>query len=221
MEENRSSCPVDVCDKIYKAIRCITLRPQNPVAGNPAPNPAVKNHDIHIIPISSDHPKPSSEAGLLRETPKKGEVAEEIPVNFDYSSLPAPPNGNNNIQKNGQVPKVAPKMEPVSHTAPVNEPEKAKADMAQPGKVAKVASKIDKQEGKQTGMHIEDKFTDYIKRAKIKIRTTSNAGDAKRTTDSGVVDHKGKNIFQDYIDRAKIKLSTTSSNGGARSDSFK
>ncbi|KAG5254046.1 hypothetical protein IMY05_001G0170900 [Salix suchowensis] len=62
------------------------------------------------------------------------------------------------------------------------------------------------------GKHIEDRFTEYINRTKLKIkRTLSNAGHEKEHASSG------EDKFTDYINRAKVKLRTTSSIGGRKS----
>lgn len=81
-------------------------------------------------------------------------------------------------------------------------------------------------EGKKTGLeNINDAFSDYINRAKIKIRTTTNNIDGEKSgalQEGKVGDHKKKendgsrDIFSDYINRAKVKIRKTSSIGSSK-----
>ncbi|XP_009356732.2 uncharacterized protein LOC103947545 [Pyrus x bretschneideri] len=77
---------------------------------------------------------------------------------------------------------------------------------------------------KQGGLDINDKFSEYINRAKIKIRSMSS----KKIAESDEVDYDGKkretenDHFSDYIQRAKNKFRSMPSNlGGRKNASFK
>lgn len=80
-------------------------------------------------------------------------------------------------------------------------------------------------EGKRQGrLDINDKFSEYINRAKIKMRTMSSKKIAE--SDDGDYDRKererGNDHFSDYIQRAKNKFRSTPSNlGGRKNASFK
>ncbi|KAJ8748402.1 hypothetical protein K2173_003039 [Erythroxylum novogranatense] len=94
---------------------------------------------------------------------------------------------------------------------------------------------VDKEDRKKTGIHIEDRFTDFINRSKMKLRTTSSLRYGRDTTeDHGGSGHPanisrkdskvpGKDMFSEYINRvrAKIKGRSTSSIGPGKSNSFK
>ncbi|KAF5744187.1 hypothetical protein HS088_TW08G00783 [Tripterygium wilfordii] len=101
---------------------------------------------------------------------------------------------------------------------------------------AQISGEVNKHEGKKIGSrshsdsHIEDRFTDYINRAKVKIRTTSNAGEAAKVIDkrhsTTKVDKtseatKADKTFSEYINRAKLKIRAMSGSGGGKHDSSK
>lgn len=78
----------------------------------------------------------------------------------------------------------------------------------------------DKQ-GKKSGLEKNDAFSDYINRAKIIIRTTTNMVGAKNASQEDKVgdakkeeNAKVKDMFSEYITRAKIKIRKTSSGVG-------
>ncbi|PON46092.1 hypothetical protein PanWU01x14_254060 [Parasponia andersonii] len=83
-------------------------------------------------------------------------------------------------------------------------------------------------QGQRSGSDINEAFSDYINRAKFKIRAMSNVGggDHRETTsnEDEVYDAEKKadanDVFVDYINRAKLKISKTSSIGSKRMISF-
>ncbi|KAM7258573.1 hypothetical protein ACFE04_014314 [Oxalis oulophora] len=114
------------------------------------------------------------------------EVSHHVHINFDHSSLPDSHRDNPNVHVKD------PRVELVHG-----------AVQESSGQLTKIGS---------TGVHIEDRFTDYINRAKLKIRTMSINDEKKNERDR----------FSEYIDRSKVKLRSTSSIGGhGRRYSFK
>ncbi|KDP21508.1 hypothetical protein JCGZ_21979 [Jatropha curcas] len=80
------------------------------------------------------------------------------------------------------------------------------------------------EEGKKLEMQIEDSFTDYINRVKIKMSRTISNISTDVPMPNNISDH-GKNAsakdeFSEYLDRARIKIRTTSSIGGGNSQIF-
>lgn len=76
-------------------------------------------------------------------------------------------------------------------------------------------------EGKKSGLEKNNAFSDYINRAKIIIRTTTNmAGGKNASQEDKVGDAKKeenvklKDMFSDYIHSAKMKIRKTSSSVG-------
>ncbi|KAF3452319.1 hypothetical protein FNV43_RR02752 [Rhamnella rubrinervis] len=76
--------------------------------------------------------------------------------------------------------------------------------------------------GKKSGLENNDAFSNYINRAKIAIRTTTNMGGGKNTSQEDNVGDakkaenvKVKDMFSDYINRAKMKIRKTPSNVGS------
>ncbi|TXG63580.1 hypothetical protein EZV62_010574 [Acer yangbiense] len=233
--------------------RRISHYPRDPVSANHAPNSSSPPTPIPITFIHDppQHPKPV-ESAQHHKQPKNIEATEAAaPVKFRYPGLPnyAP------VQKNGKVPNnnIAPKMEPLVKTKP-NMAEPGNTAISGHGRVVQVASRIEpeppvvpqknktrteeipqdnKIESNKSGANADERFTNYINRAKIKIRTTSaNFGDGfKSRTTSNVGDGKiavpgredhSKDNFSDYINRAKLKMMrTVSSFGGGKSDSMK
>ncbi|KAI6674710.1 hypothetical protein NL676_002616 [Syzygium grande] len=70
------------------------------------------------------------------------------------------------------------------------------------------------QESKRSGHDIDHRFSDYINRTWLKIRSKSSVGRGKNHSPTKDTRH---DQFADYITRAKKKLRTTSSIGGGRS----
>ncbi|KAL5864091.1 hypothetical protein ACOSQ3_001605 [Xanthoceras sorbifolium] len=248
MEKKHSSCPLDACEKMFKAIaasspfrRRISHYPQDPIslsanhASNsspPQPPPAAS------FPIAMTHDSPQRLKPL-----KNREAAEVVPVTFKHAGLPtyAP------ARKNG---KVANNIAPLVKTKPTKaqpgntmvsaghgqvviiEPEPPVLPQKSKPKADKIPQ-VHRMESNKPGPNAEERFTNYINRAKFKIRnTSSNLGDGfqSRTTSSSVGDGKmvsgednnNKDHFSDYINRAKLKMMrTVSSFGGGRSDSMK
>ncbi|KAJ9171921.1 hypothetical protein P3X46_015219 [Hevea brasiliensis] len=223
MERKRNSYPTDACEKIYKAftvspafhtIRRISHRVQHTGSPSPASNssasppaPFGKAIDIQSKSGSSNHPKSS----------RNSEVAALVPINFDYSSLNEKPKSSTPpelVQKNTQIAKVPSKIEP--ETTPAN----TIAD-----EVTKVNPKVKSEKGGKSGVHIEDRVTDYINRAKLMIRNMSRSSEGKNGTRkdkeklSDNISEKDK--FSDYIDRTRNKLQKASSIGAGKSNSFK
>ncbi|KAJ4826851.1 hypothetical protein Tsubulata_047393 [Turnera subulata] len=185
---------VTVCPAL-QAIRRISpgSKPASP-AKNPSPPTHPGKTTIHIQPNqdSLKHHK-SSDGTKTHHTPNSREAPAMIPISFDYSihsplkKEPQSASPHLSSQQNGQVtPRGKPKATPTTNNLGVHNP----------GQGTKVVT-----EQKKSGMHIEERFTDYIHRAKIKIRTTSNVGDKKK--------YSGNERFTDYIRRAGAKIRTT------------
>ncbi|KAF2298648.1 hypothetical protein GH714_024480 [Hevea brasiliensis] len=156
--------------------------------------------DIQSKPPSSKHPK----------SPRNEKVATAVPIIFDYSSQnekPKPDTPPEPFQKNTQIAKVASKIE--REATPGN---------TIAGEVNKVnpKGKLEKESGK-SGVHIEDRFTEYINRSKLNIRTMSKSSEGNSVSgkdkDKLSDNSSGKDKFSDYIDRTKNKLRTTSGIG--------
>lgn len=229
---NSNSCPKVVYEKIYKAvtvspafqaIRRISSRPRDPRPDSPAPNssppPPPLSKKIIDNQLQTNSPKKhrkSAESAKKHDTPRNREAAETVPVNFDFQSQSIPANGKSNpTTPHPPIPKttrVASRVvEPEAKTssmAVVQSPSQGnKAN--HPELETTPHNKVEEGNDKR-GMHIEDRFTDYIKRARIKMRTFSNAGHEKQHA------NPGKDKFTDYINTAKVKLRTTSSIGGGK-----
>lgn len=82
-----------------------------------------------------------------------------------------------------------------------------------------------RKESKKTGLDHDEAFSDYINRAKIKIRTTSNVSGEEIASEVDGIDYAEKqediDEFSDYINRAKFKIRRTSSIGSKKLISFK
>lgn len=232
---NSNSCPKVVYEKIYKAvtvspafqaIRRISSRPRDPRPDSPAPNsspppppPPLSKKIIDNQPqtYSPKKHRKSAESAKRHDTPRNREAAETVPVNFDFQSQSIPANGKSKsttphppIPKTTQV--ASRVIEPEAKTssmAIVQSPSQGNK-ASHPKLESPQHNKLEEGNDKR-GMHIEDRFTDYIKRARIKIRTLSNAGHEKQHASPG------QDKFTDYINRAKVKLRTTSSIGGEKS----
>lgn len=233
---NSNSCPKVVYEKIYKAvtvspafqaIRRISSRPRDPRPDSPAPNsspppppPPPLSKKIIDNQLQTNSPKKhrkSAESAKRHDTPRNREAAETVPVNFDFQSQSIPANGKSNpTTPHPPIPKttrVASRViEPEAKTssmAVVRSPSQGnKAN--HPELETPQHNKVEEGNDKR-GMHIEDSFSDYIKRARIKMRTFSNAGHEKQHA------NPEKDKFTDYINSAKVKLRTTSSVGGGKS----
>jgi hypothetical protein len=141
-----------------------------------------------------------------------------VPVIFDFSSQGVPANGKSklattplpSIPKNTQV---ASRMEPEAKASSMAVPQSpSQGNKANNPKVESPQHNKLEEGSNKLGMHIEDIFTDYINRTKIKLkRTLSGAGHENQHASSG------KDKFTDYVDCAKVKLRTTSSIGGGKS----
>lgn len=91
---------------------------------------------------------------------------------------------------------------------------------------AEVAEPGVKHKGTKSGLAKNDMFSDYIHRAKMKIRTVSNLGSRKTASEAVDIhdtkkDNNSKDAFSDYINRAKMKIRKTSSVGRRKSNSLK
>lgn len=83
-------------------------------------------------------------------------------------------------------------------------------------------------QGKKTGLKNNDDFSNYINRAKVTIRTTTNADGGKiASQEDNVPDAKNednskvKDVFSDYINHAKLKIRKLSSIGRSKSGSYR
>ncbi|KAF5731506.1 hypothetical protein HS088_TW18G00184 [Tripterygium wilfordii] len=227
MEKKRSSSsPNDACEKMFRAVtnfpgvrprHRISHRPQEPRLLSPASraspatmgNPSVKTTGIQTNPVVP--PQPKSEK---LKTPNKKGATESVAINFDYTTPPSEmtdPAKTARKQGHVQAAKVAPNMKQTPPPS-VHKPLKTESPVEGNHKPkAQISSQVNKEEGKKTGIHIEDRFTDYINRAKVKIRTMSNAGEAAKVDRS----------FSEYINRAKLKIRAMSSIGGGKYDHYK
>lgn len=82
-----------------------------------------------------------------------------------------------------------------------------------------------KHEGKKSGQAKNDMFSDYIHRAKMKIRTASNLGSRRTASEADDIhdtkkDTNAKDAFSEYINRAKMKIRKTSTLGRKKSNSL-
>lgn len=217
MEKRGSRCPKDACKRIrravaaspaYHTVRRISYILPNSRSASPATNssPPAKAIDLQSKSGSSKHPK----------SDRNREVAASVPITFDYSSQNEKPTLLELIQKNTQIARVAPKIE--SDGAP------AKTIAGEVTKT-KVNPEVKLEKGGKSGVHIEDRITDYINRAKFKIRTMSRSSEGKygsgKDKDKLSDDTSGKDKFSDFIDRTRNKLKKASSIGAGKSHSFK
>ncbi|GLT47172.1 hypothetical protein SLA2020_208850 [Shorea laevis] len=136
--------------------------------------------------------------------PKNREAPEAVAIEFDYTSKLQ--------QKDGKLHQIAPgKSAPKQGNRQSEQGEFPKNEQPQGSREAA---------GKKIVQHTEDRFTDFINRAKSKLRTTSNVREGKSSpvekNHHGGKDkdhHGGKESkehhFQDYIKRAGRKIRTT------------
>ncbi|KAB1203177.1 hypothetical protein CJ030_MR8G028451 [Morella rubra] len=269
MEENHSSSKsegvhekiltaVSVCP-VYRTIRRMSIRKQDPRTPSPAPNPApaigtpsVRTIDIQTEAAGPGHPK-SAEGSQRLE-------AVEVPIKFDYSRVHSanakrkPATQSLPIQASSLGTKVAsvkeetnkPELISLQGTQRLKEQnnnglgvkatskveEKVKPKLEVPGKaVTSVEGKLHDsnavpqvgKEGEVPEQDINDTFSDYIKRVRMKmVKTVSNIGGGKKATGQGDGrDKKKTDEFSEYINRAKRKIRTTSSIGGGKILTFK
>ncbi|KAJ6343567.1 hypothetical protein OIU76_005333 [Salix suchowensis] len=153
----------------------------------------IHHHHNHLVLRKSliSNPKHILPKTKRHGTPRDREAAETVPVNYDYSSQSIPANGKS---------KPATPLPPIPNTTLVANRPKFESPQR---------NELEEGSDKQ-GTHIEERFADYINRARIKIRSLSNAGHEKQHASPG------KDKFTDYINRAKVKLRTTSSIGGGK-----
>ncbi|KAG5254047.1 E3 ubiquitin-protein ligase [Salix suchowensis] len=234
MEGNSSSsCPKDMCEKIYKAvtvspafqaIRRVSSRPQDPSPARPSPDSSQppprskKIIDIQSQTYSPQKHRKSAEGAKSHDTLRNRGAAEMVPVNFDFSSQGVPANGKSKLPTAPlpsipQSTQVASSMEPEAKPSSMAVlPSPSQGNKANSPKVESPQHKKFEEGNSKPGKHIEDRFTEYINRTKLKIkRTLSNAGHDEEHASSG------EDKFTDYINRAKVKLRTTSSIGGRKS----
>ncbi|KAJ8898692.1 hypothetical protein K2173_004726 [Erythroxylum novogranatense] len=229
MEKKGNSCPKDACRELYKAIVSPAVRAIRSISTHTAsPTPPVKAIDTQSkLEFKQTN---TMQQDQVHNTLRNNDEAEVVPINFDYSIQPTAT----------EKPKSAATQHNSKTVASNKYPEATVTVGRSSGHGRNIAnsnmepSHVNKQEGKKTGIHIEDKFTDFINRAKMKLRTTSNVGDgcnASGEDHNGSEDHvnasgkdndaPGKDKFSEYINRAKKKLRTTSSIGVGKYNSFK
>ena len=114
----------------------------------------------------------------------------------------------------------APNKSQKSEVADKKQLELPTKEVAEKVQATHVAAKTGSDEGKGAALTKSDTFSEYIHRAKMKIRTMSNIGHGKNASKEDVVhDHdtkqenNAKDGFSDYINRAKMKIRKTSSVG--------
>uniref|UniRef100_A0A6N2MCA7 Uncharacterized protein n=1 Tax=Salix viminalis TaxID=40686 RepID=A0A6N2MCA7_SALVM len=145
---------------------------------------------IRRISSRPQDPSPTSRAPNSPPPPPPPQKQQKtVPVNYDFSSQSIPANGKS---------KPATPLPPIPNTTQVANRPKFESPQR---------NELEEGSDKQ-GTHIEERFADYINRARIKIRSLSNAGHEKQHASPG------KDKFTEYINRAKVKLRTTSSIGG-------
>ncbi|GKV41041.1 hypothetical protein SLEP1_g48620 [Rubroshorea leprosula] len=146
-----------------------------------------------------------SSPARIASNPKNREAPEAVTIEFDHTSKLQ--------QKDGKLHQIAPgKSAPKQGNGQSEQGEFPKNGQPQGSREAA---------GKKTVQHIEDRFTDFINRAKSKLRRTmSNVGEGKSSpvekNHHGGKDkdhHDGKESkehhFLDYIKRAGMKIRTT------------
>ncbi|KDP21509.1 hypothetical protein JCGZ_21980 [Jatropha curcas] len=213
MEKKGNRCPIEVCEKMC---RTVMISP----ASQTIRRISARLHSRPENTIDMIQSKPNSSKPKAKRT---RQATEAVKIQYDYSSL-SPPNEKPKsssatpfelIQKKSHGAEVTVKPEPTAENTIHGQGAKAK-----PEKVVKPSHVTIEHE--KSGVHIEDRFTDFIKRVKIKIGTVSHPGEEKNASGKGNLDNtSGKDKFSDYIDRTKHKLKTTLSLAGGKSKSFK
>jgi ribosomal protein L12E/L44/L45/RPP1/RPP2 len=198
MENNQDSQKSSgVCEKIHHAF---SFHPNN------------NNTKIRRVSHSQEDPRPRPAASL----PLHNHVGK--PADHVQTKHPNSPKVDKFLGADHQIPikldysspKVASEVEEKQrHVVKVVEPH------------------VQKEAGKQPSQDINDTFSDYIKRAKMKIRTVSNAGGGKNIAsqqDDIARDHHhdtkqrdtSNDQFSEYINRAKMKIRAVSNAGSGK-----
>lgn len=177
--------------------RVSVLEKPKPKADTAQPEKAAMSGRRHVATGTSTI-EPKSSHILFQEKPK--------------AKADTPPTKVVVKQSHGQGAKVALKVEPPKPRIPGKEDKpKSKVEMASPAKAVVEEGKLDVhgEEGKNSGRdNSTDQFSDYIKRAGMKIRATSNVVGAQE-------DNFNEKV-SDFINRAMIKLRNTSNVGGGK-----
>lgn len=236
------------CGKICGAfsdcpIRCfLSPRPRDSRPASTTPYPPLPNHnhpgrtvDIQTKQAAHEHPK-------LVESSKN----HDVPIEFDYSS----PHSTNVKGKSATPHLPIQNISPVKKFAPMKEDNykppllsvqenpmvkrqnsgqgvKATSEVGEKHNEPKLEAPAKALTGEKPGGDVNDRFTDYINRAKKIIRTVTNVGGGGHNTpeQDHVNDTKSKDNakdhFSEYINRAKKKIRTTSGIGNGRNVSFK
>lgn len=211
-----------MCEKIRHAFSVhparTKIRQQDPTPASHASNPSLPQHnhvgkpvDIHVKAAAPEHPNSAE--------------ADKIPIKFEHSSLQHPANEKGKGKSASAA--AAPHL-PIqsSNSTPLK---KVASGMQEKPKLKKQMAAAEVEEKHHVQNHdINNTFSDYIKRAKMKIRTVSNVGGGKNhaSLQDDAHDHTkkkdtAKDHFSEYIHRAKMKLRTTSSIGHGKIVSFK
>ncbi|EEF37648.1 conserved hypothetical protein [Ricinus communis] len=164
-------------------------------------SPSPSSPSTYTTAIQSKPPADSSS----KNRKSKETAGIMVPINFEYSIQP--PLGNTQVAKTGHK----------------NE--------AEATATKRIPAQVITEEGGRSGAHIEERVTEYINRAKSRIRRTissNHPGEGKKAPSGGnnkLTDNAaaapGKDKFTDYIERTKKKLRTTSSMGVGKRNSSK
>lgn len=148
-----------------------------------------------------------------------------VPIKFEKTAIVQPATPNENYKgKLSTSHKAAAKIEPepallaqkrviaIEHITHGKEGKKSKSESS-PVKVAAVGEAQQVLQAQKSGVvDMNDKFSEYINRAKIKIRTMSSKKIQEHDHDGN---DGGKDVhFSDYIHRAKNKFKSSKSNVG-------
>ncbi|KAJ6299180.1 hypothetical protein OIU76_020202 [Salix suchowensis] len=178
----------------FQAIRRVSSRPQDPSPARPSPDSSQppprskKIIDIQSQTYSPQKHRKSAEGAKSHDTLRNRGAAEMVPVNFDFSSQGVPANGKSKLPTAPlpsipQSTQVASSMEPEAKPSSMAVlPSPSQGNKANSPKVESPQHKKFEEGNSKPGKHIEDRFTEYINRTKLKIkRTLSNAGHDKGT----------------------------------------
>jgi hypothetical protein len=212
-----------VCERILHAFSVhparTKIRQQDPTPASHASNPTLPLHnhvgkpvDIHIKAAAPEHPNSAE--------------ADKIPNKFDYSTPQHPANEKGKGKSAAAAPPPHLAIQN-SNSTPLTKVASGLQEKPKLKKRQMAAAEVEEKHHVQNH-DINNTFSDYIKRAKLKIRTVSNVGGGKNQASLQDDAHghtkkkdSAKDHFSEYIHRAKMKLRTTSSFGHGKTISFK
>ncbi|KAF1898152.1 hypothetical protein Lal_00032917 [Lupinus albus] len=222
MEKNKktSLSSFSICRKIREAL-----------ATNPAfhgikqylyhrePRSVITPHsNFETSSVTTHLPKDTEHDNNIKVNPERGGGGGgAIPIMFDYTNTP--------ITTMPHIGIISEREDKVANKLIEPEPPRWKGQHD-------IGVQHSEQQVKRKSLDINDTFTEYIQRAKCRIRAVSNVSKGQNnsalyhepnvtTTNNMENNHNQKDQFSDFIQHAKNKLGTTSNIGNTTTSSFK